>query len=496
MMRNASLGLLVLIMLAAPALAQDWRKDPASVNSYNCDLVETLADEYGSESILQSDTGDVTALSEFLFSLFAECPRWQDDPAAASDAADSHIKDLIESKGVESILVLVEGAMLEWGDPACSITVSDFYVNDFTVRVRGYGLEGIQVDVYLPGANQPVEMDVVQSGVTPTGLPIREERLEGDELPLGDYLLEVRIDGEKSHFVWRRADQAMNTVSLLCPDRSPAVIVDALDAADPDIQVTATLNDHSVYSIADDFCTITVSDNYDEDLNVLQIGSAIDSTSVKVYLPGENLAIAMPHSQTDEIEAYGEKIPIVVSWAERDRFPLGRYSFDVGVLDETYRFEWERADNAVNTITVVCSELEPDIEPDVAPETEPAADVTARLTDGEFLDLEDAGCFIATSNLDSPFFGFAVAGSDHEQIELSVFYPGAASPMRMSNYDTLIGEDGIPYRVEWVDEDAYPLGVYTIAVTTPDGEYRFEWDRQDDDYRTIFFSCLLGGDEE
>lgn len=492
-MRKASLALLALLVLAAPLLAQDWRKDPASANSYNCDLVETLAEEYGSKNILQLDDGDVTTLSEFLFNLFPECPRFDGAPASEPEAAQGRLAELIESEELESIRALVENIELEWGDPACGIMIDDFNETDFNVLTGGHGLDGIQVDVYFPGENQAVEMDVVQTDITQSGVPFRQEWLEGDEFPLGDYLFEVHIDGETFHFIWRRADQAMNTFSLVCPDRQPADASAALGAAAPDIAVTAVLNDHDVYSIADDICTLIVSDHYEADLNVLQIGWAIDNTSVMVYLPGESAAIPMPRSQADEIEAYGDKVPILITWAERDSFPLGRYSFDVRVLEETYRFEWLREDSAVNTVVVSCSGPEPEVEPDTQPDAEPDAQpddgVTARLTDGEFLDLEEAGCFIATSNLDSPFFGFAVAGSDHEAIELTVTYPGATSPMRMDNRETLTGEDGFPYRVEWVDEDAYPTGLYTIAVTTPDADYLFEWDRQDDAYRTIFFSC-------
>ena len=506
-MHRASLALLVLTLLAAPLMAQDWRKDPASTRSYNCDVVDAMAEEYGSENFLRSDAGEITALSEFLFSLFPECPSGDEAATAESDATDSHIKELIESKGVESILVLVENTTLEWGDPACSIMVDDFNETDFNVLTAGHSLDGIQVDVYFPGANQPVEMDVVQTDVTRSGVPMRQEWLEGDDFPLGYYLFEVHIDGETSHFVWQRNDNAMNTFSLVCQDRPPAEADEALDAADAGIEVTAVLDDHSVYSVADDVCTVTVSDHYETDLNVLRVGSAIDQTSIKVYLPGESQAIAMPHSYTNEVEAYGEEIPIHVIWAERDSFPLGRYSFDVQVLGETYRFEWEREDSAVNTIAVFCSELEAEAAPDAEPadesDAEPADEpepeladgVTARLTDGEYLDLDD-GCFIATSNLDSPFFGFAVSGSDHEQIKLTVTYPGAASPMRMDNHETLTGENGTPYRVEWVDEESYPSGIYTIAVTSPDAEYRFEWDRQDDAYRTIFFSCPPIEDDE
>ncbi len=507
-------ALMLILMLTGLAAAQDWRKDPASTRSYNCDLVDALAEEYGSENILQSDSGEVTALTEFLFTLFPECPRWDDIPATERVAADGRLAELIESDELEGIRVLVENTTLEWGDPACSIMVDDFNETDFNVLTGGHSLDGIQVDVYLPGTTEPVEMDVVKTDVTRSGLPIRQAWLEGDDFPLGEYLFEVHIDGETSHFIWLRNDNAMNTFSLVCPDRPISSGAESAPAmtAGADREVTAVLNDNDSYGIEDPVCTVFVADQYETDLNVLLIDWANDKVSVDVYLPGESEAIAMPNRQADEFEAYGKMVPIRTYWADRDSFPLGTYSFDVHVLAETYRFEWIREDNAVNTIVVICDEPEPAAETDseadddepavesdteagddvtaVEPDTEAGDDVTARLTDGQFLDLEDTSCFITTSDLESPFLGFAVAGNDQEDISLSITFPGETSPRSMDHQETLTGNDSFPYRVEWVEVDDPPAGIYTIDVSTPYGAFRFEWDRQDDAYRTIFFSCV------
>ena len=526
-------ALMLILMLTGLAAAQDWRKDPASTSGYNCDLVDALAEDFGSENILQTDSGEVTALSEFLFSLFPECPRWDDVPASERLAEDGRLAELIEADELESIRVLVENTTLEWGDPACSIMVDDFNETDFNVLTGGHSLDGIQVDVYLPGTKEPVEMDVVKTDVTRSGLPIRQAWLEGDDFPLGEYLFEVHIDGETSHFIWLRNDNAMNTISLVCPDRPIASGAESAPAttAGADREVTAVLNDNDSYGIEDPVCTVFVADQYEADLNVLLIDWATDNVSVDVYLPGESDAIAMANRQADEFEAYGKMVPILTLWAERDSFPLGTYSFDVHGLGESYRFEWIREDSAVNTIVVICDEPEPaedtdteaddeepavesdteadDDEPAVEPnteadddttalepDTEAGDDLTARLTDGEFLDLEEIGCFITTSNLESPFLGFAVAGYDLEDTSLSITFPGETSPKSMDHQETLTGEDSFPYRVEWVEVDELPAGIYTIDVSTPDGEFRFEWDRQDDAYRTIFFSCVPTVEDE
>ena len=50
---------MLLLMIPGLAAAQDWRKDPASTSSYNCDVVDAMVEEYGSENFLRSDSGEV-----------------------------------------------------------------------------------------------------------------------------------------------------------------------------------------------------------------------------------------------------------------------------------------------------------------------------------------------------------------------------------------------------------------------------------------------------
>ena len=70
-----------------------------------------------------------------------------------------------------------------WGEPECSILIDDFYDEDFTFLSGGRALDGIAVDVYMPGENQPVVMDDTLTSVTASGLPIRRQWLMRRRLP-------------------------------------------------------------------------------------------------------------------------------------------------------------------------------------------------------------------------------------------------------------------------------------------------------------------------
>ena len=303
-------------------------------------------------------------------------------------------------------------------------------------------------------------------------------------------------DGSTETFAWFAAtvfgacsliDNAENDVEPASVELQSGAEADmgapAANMSGSETAITAVLNDRELYSIADDECTVIVSDHYDADLNVLLIGEMQDSMSVDVYLPGESEPIAMPHVFDDEVSVVGLSAPTRVEWVERDSFPLGVYTFDVRYFDEFYRFKWTREDKAVNTVVLTCIIDFPEMR-------ELDAAVVARLADGEFYEISEARCFITTSNLESDLFSFVVSGEGYDSIDLEVTFPGMPSPIEMEQVENLIGEEGIPFRIEWLSADAYPSGVYTISATIDEKDHVFEWDRQDDGYRTIFFSCL------
>ena len=119
-------------------------------------------------------------------------------------------------------------------------------------------------------------------------------------------------------------------------------------------ELSAVLEDHEVYSIDDADCSVMAKDRFDEDLNVSIAGAIQENIRVAVYLPGTKQALDMPNVNTREAEFLGVIVPTRVEWAVGRNFPLGRYTFDVHINSDAYRFQWLRRDSAVNTIVVTC----------------------------------------------------------------------------------------------------------------------------------------------
>ncbi len=254
-------------------------------------------------------------------------------------------------------------------------------------------------------------------------------------------------------------------------------------AAEPetDLEVIAVLDDHELYSIDAVDCSVSLKDRFEEDLNVSLAGSQQDKMSLDVYLPGESQAFEMPNVNTYEVVAYGVELPVRTQWAVGNNFPLGRYTFDAHIYGNSYRFQWLRRDEAVNTIVVTCVEL--------TTEADDEGDVTAYLGDGEVYELQDVDCLISTSRLTEDILSVLVIGENIENVKVEVTYPGMLSPIRMEHVDEMVSPEGEPFRVEGILADTYPTGAYIISVTMDKQTYHFQWDREDADYKTIIFNC-------
>ena len=256
-------------------------------------------------------------------------------------------------------------------------------------------------------------------------------------------------------------------------------------AAEPEseLEVIAVLDDHELYSIDEADCSVSVKDRFEEDLNVSLAGMEQDSMSVDVYLPGASAPLDMPHENNYEIEVYGIALPVRTEWAVGRNFPLGRYTFDVHVEDESYRFQWLRREAVVNTIVVTCVNLS---------EVEDAeGSVMAELEDGEAYRFLDSDCILETSDFagEENDLKLLISAEDLESVELRIFYPGAASAVEKDSETSMVADDGTPYRAEFIDGETFPTGIYTIEVLMDGQSYRFNWDRQDDSYRTVVFTC-------
>lgn len=246
--------------------------------------------------------------------------------------------------------------------------------------------------------------------------------------------------------------------------------------------IAAVLADGDEFTLVDVGCSVRVADRFDANLYVSVAGALREETSVDVYLPGESETIDMPKVSHEVVNVYGIETPIRNEWVEGDSFPLGLYRFDVHISDSTYRFEWLRNDDMVNTIIVSCLDLKPDGETDV--------EITAELADGEFYQLQGSDCYVGTIDKKAEFFSAIVAGPDRDTMFIEVTYPLMPTPVQMQYEESFISDDGIPTRIEWVEAPNFPTGAYLISVTMDERMRHFRWDRRDDAFRTVILTCL------
>ncbi len=256
-------------------------------------------------------------------------------------------------------------------------------------------------------------------------------------------------------------------------------------AAEPtsELQIVAVLDDHEFYSLDEADCSVSVKDRFEEDLNVSLAGAQQDSMSVDVYLPGASEPLDMPHVNNYEIEAYGVEVPVRTEWALGSNFPLGRYTFDVHIADASYRLQWLRREAAVNTIVVTCV--------DDSPLDADENAVLAELQDGEIYQFLDSDCVLETSDFagDDDDLKLLVSGEEIDSMELRIFYPGAAIAVAADNVIGMETDEGMPYRVELIYGETFPTGIFAIEAIMDEQSYRFSWDRQDDRFRSVMFSC-------
>lgn len=351
--------LVFLLAIIGSLSAQDWVMDEENGLRYNCELVNALVADFGEEKLIRTGSGAQQGLADFFNYLFPLCVEQERD----------RLTEMIESDDERVIVVLYDKVKHAWGEPECSILIDDFYDDDFTFLSGGRALEGILLDVYLPGENEPVVMDDTLTSVTAGGLPIRRQWLRGDDFPLGEYVFDVYIEGETFHFLWDRQDNAMNTFSLVCHpheeeadsgedgDETAAAIADASeDPAADDLSAAEVelLEDDEKHYIAGTNCLVW-TEAWDVDLNILIIGDNQEDITVDLYYPGESELQRMDGHNLNEFD---DGTPYRIEWIEGERFPLGLYNIDVTIEGQLYQYQWQREDESINTFGVECITME------------------------------------------------------------------------------------------------------------------------------------------
>ena len=460
-------------LISTAAGAQDWRYDDHHGIHLNCALIARLKADFGEEAILRFADGDTFTVADFFDGTYAACAEMASDEATGEiDGA----ADQLENE-LEVIALLEDHDIHVFEDADCNVMLKDRFESNLNLSFVGMRLANMSAELVLPGAEEPINMPYTDEYIIELNsfdLPVRNEWALGDNFPLGVYLLDVHIDGETYRFHWRREDEKVNTVVLTCVGYSAEFEYDAYAAR--------RLNDGDVIELTDVDCSVSVNDRFEEHLNLSLAGHGREETRVEIYLPGESEKIEMPNVRHEVVNIYGIETPIRNEWVERDSFPLGLYRFDAHIGDSTYRFEWQREDDAVNTIIVSCLELRADGDFDV--------EVSATLSDGEFYPLGAGGCHVGTIDLVAEFFSTIVSGMDRDNMAVEVTYPRMSTTVKMQQVERFVSDEGIPIRIEWVDAPAFPTGAYLISVTLNERTRHLRWDRHDDAFRTIVLSCL------
>lgn len=462
----------LLLMVTSAALAQDWQYDEDSGAHHNCQLIAEVRAEYGDEELIAFSDDERLTLAYYFDRVFSTCAK-MDSGGAADELDDTAVEP---ESALEVIAVLYDHDIHVLEDADCNVMLKDRFESNLNLSFVGMRLANMSAELYLPGAMDPIEMphrDEYVIELSSFDLPVRNEWTAGDSFPLGVYLLDVYIEGESYRFEWQRDDKSVNTVVLTCVGYSAEFEYDG--------DATRRLNDGDVFELADIGCGVSISDRFEADLNLSLAGHRREETSVAVYLPGETEKIEMPNVRHEVVNVYGIETPIRNEWVERDSFPLGLYRFDVHIGNSTYHFEWQREDEAVNTIIVNCLELKADGDFGV--------ELTGELTDGDFIQIEESGCHVGTIDLQAEFFSTIVSGDDRDNMRVEVTYPKVSVPIQMQHVESFVSDEGIPMRIEWVEAPNFPIGAFLISVTMNEQTRHFRWDRQDDRYRTVVFTC-------
>lgn len=274
------------------------------------------------------------------------------------------------------------------------------------------------------------------------------------------------------------------------------------------IQVEAELKQDKMYPFHD-ACLITLSDEDSSDLNVYIASHRHDSISVAVYLPGETDPAPIASSDIQDMQG----VPYRVDYVDVQEIPAGRYTIDMTVDEDVYRFEWLRALADHASVIVSCvGEDGPTILPQLQAEylrkreaaqaatdsvfaAEPEIEVFAVL-DADSVQVLDNDCFIIiTDRFDTPF-NVSVAGNGLDMMSIDVYLPAESEPAAVAETEHDELSSGIPVRIEWLAADQFPTGKYVIDAHIGEESYRLEWLRDDDIDYTLMLSCIRVQDFE
>lgn len=216
-MKAFQISILICLLLAAPAVAQDWQYNEDHEVYHNCELIDLLNEEYGEVDIMKFADGDTMNLALFLDRVFSSCAEW--NRGSASDAFDDTPAE--PETELEVIAALEDHDVYSIDEADCSIMAKDRFEEDLNVSLTGAEQEDMSVDLYLPGSAQPLDMPNVNSyeaEIMGLSVPTRTEWAVGRNFPLGRYTIDVHLGDDSYRFQWLRRSRAVNTIVVTCVD--------------------------------------------------------------------------------------------------------------------------------------------------------------------------------------------------------------------------------------------------------------------------------------
>ena len=289
----------------------------------------------------------------------------------------------------------------------------------------------------------------------------------------------------------------MNTLSLSClgreEERDPAEdAVSETDAAAGDnIEAVETgeaadaiyvMGADEVHRFEHEGCVLTVDPEPEEDFNLAIIGADQDGLSIDVYLPGETEPSAMDGVHTYEQDFEFITLPARFEWIEGDSFPLGEYRFDVQIGESSHQIRWQRDDHDQRAIALICfgaGGLIPELKV---------------LGDDESTFIPETDCLIWTEAW-STDLNVIIAGESQDQMSVALYFPDDDEPIEMDSVNSGQFDSGMPYRVEWLTGETFPIGLYNIDVTIESELYQYQWQREDQSVNTFGVECVTTNDE-
>ena len=294
-------------------------------------------------------------------------------------------------------------------------------------------------------------------------------------------------------------------------------VTDAESGVDSDAESDEAIAVTTVVEVGEmiafrDYCTLVIADDdVAEENRVYVSGGDHELISVDMYLPGATEALAIVDTAIEDLMG----LPVRIETFGDAEFPVGRYTFDVRVEEDVHRFHWVRKDPENFGFMVSCvGEDGPVILPQIremmleesaeaAAAGEPVTATTATgevevdaVLESDSMHMLDADCFVLITDRFEADFNVTVSGSGLDEMSVDVYLPGESEPVAVRGVDEDVMDTGIPLRIEWLEGDQFPLGVYTIEMRIGEAGYRFQWDRQDELDYTIVLGCTRVQDFE